>query len=247
MVTGGVTTRWLARPVPRPAARLRLYCLPYAGAGANAFRLWPTAFGEDVEIVGVQLPGRETRLGEAPEFAVEDVAAAIAADADRPFALYGHSMGARLAYEVTQALPVPPVRLFVAACRAPQLPPDGPLHGLSELPDAQLVARLAPAGGFAEEVLAEPELLALLVPALRADLAWVDGYRHVTRPPLTVPIVAFAGESDDRVRLSTVAQWGRLAGAGFTLHTVAGGHFFLHERLPELAALITDDLALNEE
>lgn len=244
MVTGELTRRWLARPVPRPDAPLRLYCLPYAGAGASAFRAWPAAFGPGVEVVAVRLPGRETRLAEPPGFTVAEVADAIAADAgERPFVVYGHSMGARLGYEVVHALPetARPERLYVAACRAPHLPPDGPLHGLSTLDDATLLARLTPAGGFPPEVLAEPELVAMLLPALRADLAWLDNYRHTPRPPLPVPLVAIAGESDDGVKLSAVAQWGRLAGAGFSLHVVRGGHFFLHDQLDELTTLIKGD------
>ncbi|WP_431906344.1 thioesterase II family protein, partial [Micromonospora carbonacea] len=116
---------WFVSAGSRPQAPVRLFCLPYAGAGASAFRHWQGAFGADVEVLPVQLPGRENRISEDPRFTVADVAAAIAGRADRPYAIYGHSMGGRVGFEVVRALartggPLP-LRLYVGGGRAPHV------------------------------------------------------------------------------------------------------------------------------
>lgn len=242
MVTGG---SWFVCATPRPDAPVRLFCLPYAGAGASVYHRWPAALGPDVEVHAVQLPGRESRIRERPAVEPADVAAAVAAMADRPFALYGHSMGARIGFEVVRALwrtgARLPARLYVGGCRAPHLRGTGPFDGLSLLPDDELLARLAAGGGVPAEVLAEPELVELLLPVLRCDFGWLDSYVHSAQPPLPVPVVAFAGTGDVAVAVEEVAAWERHT-ERFVLHRIDGGHFFLHERLGELAGLLTADL-----
>ncbi|MFJ1542787.1 thioesterase domain-containing protein [Micromonospora chalcea] len=237
---------WFVSAGSRPEAPVRLFCLPYAGAGASAFRRWASEFGESVDVTPMQLPGRENRITEDPRFSVADVADAIASRADRPYAIYGHSMGGRLGFDVVRELrrtgrPLP-LRLYVGGARAPHVRTPGPFDGLSRAGDDELLRRLGEGGGLPAELLDHPELVELLLPLLRADFGRVDDYRHVPGEPLPVPIVAFAGRTDRAVTRDQNAAWAEHTAAGFTLHELDGGHFFLHDRLPELAALIRADL-----
>lgn len=240
------TARWLTFPDPRPAADHRLFCLPFAGAGASAFREWPSAFCSQVEIVGVQLPGREQRMRERPVIEPAEVAATIASAADRPYAIFGHSMGARLAFEVVRELhrtgaPLPR-RLYPSGINPPHLPTMGPFAGLSKVDNVELMTRVAEGGGVPPAVLAAPELFSLFLPVLRADLTWVDDYVYTDGPPLPVPVVAFAGDNDPVAPPSRMDGWHDHTEAGFTLHTLPGGHFFVVDQFLRLCALIEEDL-----
>lgn len=240
------SSRWLSFPGRRPTADTRLFCLPFAGAGASAFREWPAAFGDDVEIVAVQLPGREQRIRERPVIDPVAVAEVVAGAADRPHAIFGHSMGARVAFEVVRELlraggPLP-LALYPSGINPPHLPTAGPFAGLSKVSDEELMAGVAEGGGVPDAVLAVPELLSLFLPVLRADLAWVDDYEYTEGAPLPVPVVAFAGESDPVAPPSRMDGWHGHTEAGFTLHTLPGGHFFVIDQLPRLSALVESDL-----
>ncbi|MGY0003842.1 thioesterase domain-containing protein [Micromonospora sp. I033] len=237
---------WFVSAGSRPQAPVRLFCLPYAGAGASAFRRWQEGIGPDVEVLPVQLPGRENRINEDPRFDVAEVADAVAARADRPYALYGHSMGGRLGFEVVRELrrtgrPLP-LRLYVGGARAPHVTAPGVFDGLSRADDEELLRRLNDGGGLPAELFDHPELVELLLPLLRADFGRVDDYRYVPGEPLPVPIVAFSGRDDRAVTHEQNAAWAEHTAAGFTLHELAGGHFFLHDRLTDLLALIRADL-----
>lgn len=239
-----VSRGWFLTRVPRPEAAIRLYCLPYAGGGAAMYNAWSAALGIDVEVNAVMLPGRGSRTREPAVIDPAAIAAAITEHADRRFALYGHSMGARLCFEIVRELrrcgAALPHRLFVSGCRAPDMTDgNGRYDGLSRLTDAELVRKLALGGGIPEPVLAEPELLELLTPVFRADFTWLDAYRYADEPPLPVPITAFAGQDDtDGAPPDTVAGWSRHTSAGFELHVLPGGHFFVDDLLPQLSALI---------
>ncbi|MFE9657766.1 thioesterase domain-containing protein [Micromonospora sp. NPDC006431] len=238
---------WFVSAGSRPQAPVRLFCLPYAGAGASAFRRWQEGIGPDVEVLPVQLPGRENRISEDPRFDVADVAAAIASRADRPYAIYGHSMGGRVGFEVVRELrrsggPLP-LRLYVGGARAPHVDAPSLFDGLSRVDDEELLRRLGEGGGLPAELLDHPELVELLLPLLRADFGRVDSYRYVPGEPLPVPIVAFSGAHDRAVTREHSAAWAEHTAAGFTLREIDGGHFFLHDQLPEVLAAIRADLA----
>ncbi|EHR61169.1 thioesterase II family protein [Saccharomonospora cyanea] len=238
---------WFFTRRPRPDAAVRLYCLPYAGGGASVFHDWPDLVGPDVEVHAVALPGRERRFGEDPEFDLTELAEAFAAhDDSRPFALYGHSLGGLVGFEVIRWLRRTgarlPVRLYAGACRAPHVRTPGPFLGLSRLPDDELVRQVADGGGIPAEVLAEPELMELVLPALRADFARIDDYEYVPGPPIEVPVVAFAGRTDHAVPLDQVRAWAPHTAAGFHLTVLDGGHFFLRESCEELVAALSADL-----
>lgn len=237
---------WFVCPQPRPAAAAQLFCLPYAGAGASTYHRWPAVIGPEIEVAAVQLPGRENRILEDPGFAIADLAAAISERADRPYALYGHSLGGRYAFEVVRHLRrvggTLPVALYLGACRAPHIRAAGPFDGLSKLADDELLRRVVDGGGLSDAVLAEPELVELLLPVLRADFQQLDDYRFVAQEPLAVPIVAFAGREDKAVPLADIQAWDQHAGAGLTVHEVDGDHFFLHRDGTELLELLGETL-----
>jgi surfactin synthase thioesterase subunit len=237
---------WFVVPRPRPDAAVQLFCLPYAGAGASAFQLWHSAMGPDIEVLAVQPPGRENRIGEDPGFDPAELTAEILARADRPYALYGHSLGGRYAFEIVRRLHRTgqrlPVGLLVGGCRAPHIRAAGPFDGLSTVDDEELVRRVADGGGLAPEVLAEPELVELLLPALRTDFRALDDYVFVEGDPLPVPIVAFAGRADSAVSLGDIQAWDRHTTAGLVVHEVDGGHFFLHDNANPVTELITREL-----
>lgn len=238
---------WFRCFKPNPQARLRLFCFPHAGGGAAGYAAWPPAL-PDVELYAVQLPGRENRICETPftqcEPVVQQVCAALQPYLDWPFALFGHSMGSLLAYEVAQTLcrtGVPPTQLLVSGRRAPHLPdPYPPLH---HLPDAGLLAAIQQRyGGIPAVVFQESELRALFTPLLRADFTLVETYQPSTTLPLACPIVAFGGEHDRLTPKSELLAWGKLTARTFALHLLPGGHFYLNEQrallLARLAAVL---------
>lgn len=236
---------WIQRPQPRPAARLRLLLLPHAGGGASAFRGWAGALPPEVEVCPVQLPGRENRLGERAfdrlQPLVESLAGALERWRDLPYAVLGHSNGALIGFELARharRTGAPgPVHLFASGRRAPHLPSR--TRDVHQLPQAELVAELAELGGMPREVLEHPELMALLVPLLRADMALTETYEHRDEPPLAAPITALGGTEDAKVPLSDVEAWGRHTCGGFRLHAFPGDHFYLYSRRePVIAALL---------
>ncbi|PZF95302.1 thioesterase domain-containing protein [Micromonospora deserti] len=237
---------WFVSAGRRDPASVQLFCLPYAGAGASAFRHWQDGIGAGVEVLPVQLPGRENRISEDPEFQVADVAHAIADRAAGRYAIYGHSMGGRVGFEVVRELrragrPLP-LRLYVGGARAPHVTASSLFDGLSRVDDDELLRRLGEGGGLPAELLEHPELVELLLPLLRADFGRVDRYRYLPDEPLPVPIVAFSGRHDRAVTREHSDAWREHTAAGFTLREIDGGHFFLHDRLPELLAAIRTDL-----
>jgi len=221
-----------------------VYCLPCAGAGAAIYRTWRDAAPPAVEIVPVELPGRGRRFRETPipEMAtlVEVLAPEIARDAGtRPFALFGHSMGAIVAFELARVLGPGLVRLFASGSSAPHL---RIVKERSSLSDQDLKRELAELGGTPREILEDAEMMALLMPMLRADFALVEHYREPGEAPLPCPVTVFAGTRDDYVDLEAARAWESYGSRGFRLVPVEGHHFYLDEARERLLAEIAADL-----
>jgi medium-chain acyl-[acyl-carrier-protein] hydrolase len=215
-------------------SRLRLVCFPYAGAGPSALRNWAKALPAFLESRFLLLPGRERLLREAPfteiaplvEWAVERDPATWQA----PFALFGHSMGALIAFEVARRLrrtagPLP-LCLVVSGRIAPQWPdPIEPIHAL---PYEQFRARLRDLQGTPPGVLDNEELMTLFTPMLRADFQVCETYRYTPEPPLACPIIALGSAEDETTPVDALRAWREQTSSRFAHHLFPGGHFFLH-------------------
>lgn len=231
--------------------QLRLFCFPYAGGGASAFREWEQELPGAVEVLAVQPPGREGRLAEAPftripalvQALVAPLRAKLEAGPSVPCAFFGHSLGALVAYELTLELrrrgEPGPDHLLVSGSRAPHCTlPDDPVHVLR---GEAFKDRLRVLGGTPPQVLENEELMNLFTPLLLADFELSETYRHGVEP-LNVPISAFAGTDDPEVSLDRVEAWREQAGAGFHLDLLPGDHFFLHSAQTLLLGKVWSEL-----
>lgn len=240
---------WFLCPSPNPQARVRLFCFPYAGGGTAVFHAWPPQL-PDAELWLVNLPGRGTRLAEAPYSdmtqLVRMLARAFGPHARGRFAFYGHSLGARLAFELArslrrQMLPQPRL-LLLGACPAPQLPPvNRPIHAL---PRAALLTELRRRNGLPAEVAAHPELLDLLLPVVRTDLQLFETAVYAPELPLDVPLHLFAGTRDPLVSADQLAAW--QAQTTWPLHTTLfeADHFFINSETEKLTTAVGRSLAM---
>lgn len=244
------TDRWIKVFEPRAGASLRLFCFPYAGGGASVYRLWPRGLPPDVEVLGVQPPGRESRWRDSPFLHVapmaDDAVEGLTPYLDRPFAFFGHSMGAILAFEVARRLirggREAPCHLVVSGRPAPSVPESHP--PIHDLPRDEFIDQIRRYSGTPEEVLQNDELMALIEPLLRADFAVSESYEHVSDgAELTVPITAIGGSRDEDVPVDALDPWRDETSGAFVKHVVEGGHFFVNEQREQTLAIVARTLA----
>jgi surfactin synthase thioesterase subunit len=237
--------------VAQAPPRARLFLLPYAGGGANVYRAWPQLLPAGLEVLAVQLPGRERRFGEPPvtdmNALLDALVPAMAPLLDLPFALFGHSMGAAIAHGLAlrlaaEGLPVPHLEAVSGH--------DSPLRprrcsSLHELPEAEFLAELRRLGGTPPEVLENRELLELMLPMLRADAELVGSYRPApgAATQLPCPIVVYGGAADTETTPEGLAAWADCSESGAARVTIfPGGHFFLVEARDALLADLASEL-----
>lgn len=233
-MTTTAPSTWIIRPYPLPQAQIRLFCFPYAGGGANAFLGWAKGLAPFGEICAIELPGRGRRFQDLPftemDPLVNDLTQALQPYLDRPFAFFGHSMGALISFEVARSLisqqEIGPIHLFVSACRAPQIPRQGP--ALHTLPDPDFLEELRRLQGTPESLLRNQEIMEILLPLLRADFGLYDSYRYRSASPLDCSITAFGGQQDPTVERLELEAWQQQTQGDYSLHLLPGDHFFLH-------------------
>jgi medium-chain acyl-[acyl-carrier-protein] hydrolase len=251
MTTTTAFDSWIACRKPNPQARLRLFCFPYAGTGASIFRTWSDGLPADVEVCPVQFPGRGTRLMETPftqlSPLVDALAQALVPLLDKPFAFFGHSLGALVGFELARQLRrqsgAQPVRLFVSADRAPQIPHrERPIHAL---PEGEFLVELRRLNGIPGKVLEEAELMQIMLPVLRADFAVYETYVHSTEPPLNCPISTFGGLQDHRVSRGDLEAWRDQTSGSFSLRMFPGDHFFWNTIQPLLLEVLSQELGAD--
>jgi medium-chain acyl-[acyl-carrier-protein] hydrolase len=247
--SNGPATEWFVYPKPNPAPVLRLYCFPYAGGSAGVFRSWPRGLPASVEVCAIQLPGHGNRVSEPPMTRIAAMVEAIYADlvpwVEQPFAFFGHSMGAIIAFELTRLLARrvgrSPRCLFVSGRPAPQLPRvEEPTYDRS---NEEFVVELQRLNGTPPEILSSPETIKLFLPSLRADFEAVETYEYIPGPPLKTPIVAFAGLYDSEVGVEEMELWRLLTHSDFRLRLIEGDHFFVHAAESQLLGILSEELS----
>lgn len=244
---------WLPVLRHRPHPRLRLFCFPYAGGSASCFVEWADRLPSTIEVRPVQVPGRWIRMHEPPLTRVEDIVASLWPRLepllDRPFAFFGHSLGALLAFEMTHFLRLqgapPPAHLYVSGRRPPQVPDlDLPTGDLS---DDEFIEELRRYNGTPDEVLRNAELMSLVLPTLRADFDVCRNYAYVPRPALDIPITVLSGSDDEESEAMYLAGWPMHTTGRCNVVMFPGDHFYLRTAstalLRTLGASLSDTLA----
>lgn len=233
----------------KPDAALRLLCLPHAGGGPTAFFPWIALLQPEIECVSAEYPGRGQRFREESLTSISDlaggVAARIAEIADKPFALYGHSLGGLVAFELARSLrrlgSPAPEHLFIGASRPPHLGPLLPM--IHSLPEDEFVEALqARYGGIPAAIYKDREVLNLFIAPMRADFTAYERYRLLPEAPLGVPITAFAATEDHAATPSTMREWARHTAAEFDLKMLPGSHFFPPDSIALAVQTIRDRL-----
>jgi medium-chain acyl-[acyl-carrier-protein] hydrolase len=227
---------------------MRLFCFPFGGGTAASFFGWRDKLSDGIEVHPIEYPGRGSRWRETARVPLDSLVEALTDELrphlDRPFALLGHSFGAIVAFEVAhrlhQAEGLLPVRLFVSGARAPHLPlGEPPIH---DLPDREFLERLLTYGGIPEEVLQNPDLLALVLPIIRHDFRLFEQYLCPVDRSLPVPVTAFGGLQDPKVSASDLLAWSRCTTKSFRVRFFAGAHFFLSEQQARMLKEVSSDL-----
>ncbi|MGL5863259.1 MAG: thioesterase II family protein [Phycicoccus sp.] len=239
-MTSSTTSSWIRRFHEVPGAP-PLVCFPHAGGAATAFFALSCTLTPSLQVMAVQYPGRQDRMAEPALTTIQDLAAPVAdglMSERRPLRLFGHSMGALVAFEVARILRdrgAEPVALYVSGRKPPHLPDEEarPHHT-----DEELLAELTRLGGTDVEMLADDVLVSMVLPALRADYQALRHYRYQPAAALSCPVVALSGDRDPLVTVEQQLGWQTHSRGEFDLHVYPGGHFFLLDHVPEVGALL---------
>ena len=241
--------RALALHIPNARAAVRLFCIPYAGGRAGLFRKWSRGLGECVEVCPVELPGHGRRFAERPLDSVSSLVDQLATDLqtliDRPFAMFGHSLGGLIAFELAREFRrrfrVEPVRLLVAAVSAPRITGCHPRARV--LSDGELLDRVQRLAGTPQTILDDRELMQMALRVIRADFAAFNAYQYRDEPPLSCPISAFVGDRDPEVRPQASLAWAYETRNVFSLRRFRGGHFFVQDSEQDVLQVLSEELA----
>jgi medium-chain acyl-[acyl-carrier-protein] hydrolase len=239
---------WFPYAKENSLAKVRLFCFPYAGGAANSFRRWPDQLPPFVEVFALQLPGREVRIREKPftrmEPMLEVITPIVRSLIDKPFALFGHSMGAMIVWELACELKrkhgLEPAHLCVSGRRAPQVPETRP--PIHNLPDAEFTQELIRFNGLPREVIEHGEMMELIRPMLRADFEVCETYTSPCELRLGCPITVFGGVEDPDETRERIAPWCERTTKSCNIHMLPGDHFFLHSSEKLLTDVLSQEL-----
>lgn len=231
---------------------MRLVCLPHAGGASSYFHPVSATLAPAVEVLAVQYPGRQERLREPCVDTVAGLADAVAAELalyggsdERDLALFGHSLGGSVGFELARRLEAsgrPVAALFASGRRSPTAPRDEHDHLLDDEAFLAVIKRL---GGSDPRVFEDVEIRELVMPALRGDYKAAENYRYTPGPPLACPVHVMVGTEDDRVTGPEAAAWAEVTEGGMTLHRFPGGHFYLNEQVPRVLDVIRRALGVG--
>ncbi|MFC5212326.1 thioesterase II family protein [Streptomyces coerulescens] len=245
MTAADIHTRWL-RGVSAPDAKVRLVCFPHAGGAAGTFHSWSALTPPEIEVLSVQYPGRQDRLSEPCPATMDELADAITAalledlTGDLPLALFGHSMGSSVAYEVARRLEGTPgrtlTRLIVSARTRPRLAQElAPQPAPTDTDLLNHVRRLDPESAALYE---HPALRSVIMPALRGDFGLLAKYRPTGLHRLGVPVTACGGDRDPACRVEDLSAWSDVTTEGLDVRVFEGNHFYLNARQEELTEFV---------
>lgn len=231
--------RWVTCPQPNPQAKLRLFCLPYAGGNAMVFRTWANHLPSTIEVCPLELPGRGRQMTLPPHTQMQPLVREIAENInpylDKPFAIFGHSMGGLVSFELTRLLKsnynLTPLHLFISARNAPQVPPTR--RPIYNLPDAEFWQEILKYNGTPDNLMENKDIIELFLPIIRADFTVLDTYIYSPQPAFDFPLTVFAGLEDKSFANYELEAWQEHTTADFCLQMFQGDHFFLrsHEKL----------------
>jgi surfactin synthase thioesterase subunit len=235
--------RWIRRFHPCPESETRLICLPHAGGSASWYFPMSRALSPGIDVLAVQYPGRQDRRLEPPIDTIPELVnrtyEALIEWIDRPFAFFGHSMGAVLAYELTRKLQADgersPMMLFASGRRAPSCGRRSSVHLLD---DERLLTELRRVGGTDERILGELDLRAEVLTVTRNDYRAVETYVHLPAPPMDCPITVLVGDSDPQVSVDEAAAWAEHSEGPFGMHVLPGGHFYVNDQWPRVTGIV---------
>jgi surfactin synthase thioesterase subunit len=227
--------------------RVPLYCLPYAGSSASVYVRWKRRLPAWIEVVPVELPGRGWRMAEPlattlPAL-IDRIAGDVRPEPGRPFAVFGHSLGAIIAFELAVRLEEQgqmPSLVFASGTGSPAARDRERFAALRT--DAELRAELLRLDGTPAHVLADPELMELTLPVLRADFQIAAAYTGAAGRTLWAPLVALGGTDDPTTSSLAIAAWRAHSRGDFAMHMLRGGHFFIHSDESALFGLLEQHL-----
>lgn len=242
---------WIMYNQEREAPKGRLICFPYAGCAASIFRTWPDLLGDDIEVLPIQLPGRETRLSEKPchdvEALIDTLFEVLHPYLNLPFAFFGHSMGTFLCYElqlkIKKELGKDAVRFFVSGGSPPNT--TARLLNIARLPDKEFVDTLVEHGGIPQLIVENPDFLSFFVPIIRNDFILMESYLFKPSAPLNTPLTLLGGTRDQMISEERLKGWEEFTALECELHMFDGGHFFINEYTKEIVTLIKNQLVLQ--
>lgn len=238
---------WIRRFHPAGPASARLVCLPHAGGAASYYVPVSKALSPDIEVLAIQYPGRQERLSERRRETVAELADEITEvirplAADRPLYLFGHSLGATVAFEVARRMEAADVKLahvFVSSRQAPDLNRNGRVHARG---DQELIRHIRSLTGTTPDVFDDPEMTAMVLPAIRSDYKAAETYTYTPGPNLTCPVTALVGDADPMVPTEEASAWRGHTDGAFELRIWPGGHFYLEAHAMDVTSVISAEI-----